>query len=76
MVDLLAAGVANGDLPADLDPELMAEALAGPILLRRLMCLPPLEPGHVRGLVDQLIPAAGVRQTAAARGGKPGPPVA
>ena len=61
MVDLLAAGVANGDLPADLDPELMAEALAGPILLRRLMCLPPLEPGHVRGLVDQLIPEVGPR---------------
>ena len=56
MVDLLAAGVANGDLPADLDPELMAEALAGPILLRRLMSLPPLEPGQVRELVDQLIP--------------------
>ena len=72
MVDLLAAGVANGDLPANLDPELMAEALAGPILLRRLMSLPPLEPGQVRQLVDQLIPApatatAPARSTTSAR---------
>jgi TetR/AcrR family transcriptional regulator, regulator of autoinduction and epiphytic fitness len=69
MVDLLAAGVANGDLPADLDPELMAEALAGPILLRLLFSLPPLEPGQVRDLVDQLIPPA-VAATGAARGAK------
>jgi TetR/AcrR family transcriptional regulator, regulator of autoinduction and epiphytic fitness len=69
MVDLLAAGVANGDLPADLDPELMAEALAGPILLRILFSLPPLEPGQVRPLVDQLIPPLTAAATAA-RGAK------
>jgi AcrR family transcriptional regulator len=56
LVDLLAAGVANGDLPPDLDPELMTEALAGPILLRMLLSLPALEPAQVRDLVDQLIP--------------------
>jgi len=66
LLDLLAAGVANGDLPPDLDPELMTEALAGPILLRMLLSLPPLEPAQVRDLVDQLIPPSKV----AARGGK------
>ena len=57
LVDLLATGVERGELPADLDPELMAEALVGPILLRRLMSLPPFDPAQVRVLVDQLIPA-------------------
>jgi TetR/AcrR family transcriptional regulator, regulator of autoinduction and epiphytic fitness len=56
LVDLLATGVERGELPADLDPELMAEALVGPILLRRLMSLPPFDPAQVRQLVDQLIP--------------------
>jgi AcrR family transcriptional regulator len=56
LVDLLAAGVSSGELPPGLDPELMAEALAGPILLRRLMSLEPLEPEQVRDLVDQLLP--------------------
>jgi AcrR family transcriptional regulator len=56
LVDLLASGVERGELPAELNPELMAEALVGPILLRRLMSLPPLEPARVRELVDQLIP--------------------
>jgi TetR/AcrR family transcriptional regulator, regulator of autoinduction and epiphytic fitness len=56
LVDLLATGVERGELPADLDPELMAEALVGPILLRRLMSLPPFDPTQVRVLVDQLIP--------------------
>ncbi len=59
MVDLLSRGVKDGELPADLDPEVMAEALAGPILLRRLMSLEPLDPGQVRHLVDQLLPAPG-----------------
>lgn len=56
LVDLLATGVERGELPADLDPELMAEALVGPILLRRLMSLPSFDPAQVRVLVDQLIP--------------------
>jgi TetR/AcrR family transcriptional regulator, regulator of autoinduction and epiphytic fitness len=56
LVDLLATGVERGELPPDLDPDLMAEALVGPILLRRLMSLPPFDPAQVRTLVDQLIP--------------------
>jgi AcrR family transcriptional regulator len=56
LVDLLTRGVKDGALPTDLDAELMAEALAGPILLRRLMSLEPLGPAKVRHLVDQLLP--------------------
>jgi TetR/AcrR family transcriptional regulator, regulator of autoinduction and epiphytic fitness len=56
LVDLLTAGVASGELRADLDAEVMAEALAGPILLRRLMSLEPLDPADVGHLVDQLLP--------------------
>jgi hypothetical protein len=45
---LRTEGIANGELPADLGAGLMAEALAGPIILRRLMSAPPLDPGQVR----------------------------
>jgi TetR/AcrR family transcriptional regulator of autoinduction and epiphytic fitness len=53
--ELLADGVRNGELPADLDTELMAEALAGPIILRRLWSAAPFDPGQVRHLVDQVL---------------------
>lgn len=57
LVDLLADGVKRGELPADLDPEVIAEALAGPIFLRRLMSPECLDPTQVRHLVDQIIPS-------------------
>ena len=41
--------------PTRTDTELTAEALAGPIILRRLMSLEPLEPNRVRTLVDQVL---------------------
>ena len=56
LVDLLEEGVGNGELPAGLDLELLAEALFGPILIRRLMLHEPLDPGQVRHLVDQVVP--------------------
>jgi hypothetical protein len=56
LVDLLEEGVRLGELPADLDAALIAEALAGPILLRRLMLHEPLDPTRVRDLVDQVLP--------------------
>jgi AcrR family transcriptional regulator len=55
IVDLLDEGVRDGELPKGLDTELVAEALAGPIVLRRLFSLDPLEPSRVRGLVDQVL---------------------
>ncbi|HET9546245.1 MAG TPA: TetR/AcrR family transcriptional regulator [Desertimonas sp.] len=52
---LLAEGVRTGELPADLDTVLIAEALAGPIILRRLMSAEPLAPTDVRHLVNQIV---------------------
>jgi AcrR family transcriptional regulator len=63
LVDLLVEGARRGELRPDLDAELVAEALAGPILLRRLMFAEPLDPDRVRHLVDQILPAE--RQPAA-----------
>jgi len=55
LVDLLLEGIETGELAADLDPELMAEALVGPIFVRRLMSAEPLDPGKVRHLVQQIL---------------------
>ncbi|MGH9116316.1 MAG: TetR/AcrR family transcriptional regulator [Acidimicrobiales bacterium] len=56
LVDLLSEGMAKGELPADLDPVLMTEALAGPIMLRRLFSSEPFDPAQVPALVDQVLP--------------------
>jgi AcrR family transcriptional regulator len=52
---LLADGVSRGELRADLDTELIADALAGPIILRRLWSAETFDPGNVRHLVDQVL---------------------
>ena len=44
MVDLIVEGIAAGELPADLDPVLTSEVLAGPIFYRRLMTGEPFAP--------------------------------
>jgi AcrR family transcriptional regulator len=59
LVDLLVEGRERGEFSFDLDPVLMAEAIAGPILLRRLMSPAPVEPAQVRDIVDQLLPKVG-----------------
>jgi AcrR family transcriptional regulator len=56
LVDLLAEGIRTGELPADTDPGVLAEALAGAIVLRRLMALEPFDPAEVPRLVAQLWP--------------------
>ncbi len=58
LVELLADGVRRGELPARMDPEVIADALVGPIFLRRLMLPEPMDPAAVRHLVDQVLPAA------------------
>lgn len=58
MVNLLREGIESGELPADTDPEILADALVGPILVRRLMTFQPFEPSLVPTLVDQLLPAS------------------
>jgi TetR/AcrR family transcriptional regulator, regulator of autoinduction and epiphytic fitness len=56
LVGMLRAAVRTGELPATADPELLADALVGPILLRRLMLAQPVGPEIARQLVDQLLP--------------------
>jgi AcrR family transcriptional regulator len=57
LVDLLDEGIRTGELPAETDTGLLAEALAGAIVLRRLMSPEPLAPAEVPRLVAQLWPA-------------------
>ncbi len=56
LVDALRAGVEAGELPDDTNPELLADALVGPIVLRRLMTSEPCDPDLVPQLVDQILP--------------------
>jgi len=56
LVRLLADGVASGELAAGTDPALLADALVGPILLRRLMLDEPIDEDMPAALADQLLP--------------------
>ena len=56
MIGLLAEGVATGEVAAGGDLGLLAEALVGPIIVRRLLFHEPFEPEAVPRLVDQLLP--------------------
>jgi AcrR family transcriptional regulator len=56
LVDLLHEGVKSGDLPSTADPELLADALVGPIVLRRLMTATTCDAELVPALVDQVLP--------------------
>jgi TetR/AcrR family transcriptional regulator of autoinduction and epiphytic fitness len=62
LVGLLRDAVETGELPPNTDPEILADALVGPILLRRLMLDEPLDPRIVPQLVDQLLPAPPARR--------------
>jgi len=56
LVDALREAVAAGDLPKDTDPEMLADALVGPIVMRRLMYAEVFDPKLVPALVDQVLP--------------------
>jgi TetR/AcrR family transcriptional regulator, regulator of autoinduction and epiphytic fitness len=56
LVDFLREAIGAGELPRDTNPELLADALVGPILLRRLMLHQPFDPTLVPALVDQVLP--------------------
>jgi len=56
LVGVLRDAVTNGELPADTDADLLADALVGPIVLRRLMSYEPFDPKQVPALVDQVLP--------------------
>ena len=55
LIDAIAEGIAAGDVPARLDPELAALALIGPIFYRRLMTGEPFEPARVAELIDTVL---------------------
>jgi AcrR family transcriptional regulator len=56
LVDVLRAALDAGELPTTSDPELLADALVGPILIRRLMLFEPFDRDEVPALVDQVLP--------------------
>jgi AcrR family transcriptional regulator len=56
LVRLLDEARDAGELPADTDTSVLADALTGPILLRALFHRPEIDPADVPALVDQLLP--------------------
>ena len=58
LVDVIAEGVASGDLPAHVDPELATLALLGPIFYRRLMSNEPFDPQRAGELVTAVLGAS------------------
>jgi TetR/AcrR family transcriptional regulator of autoinduction and epiphytic fitness len=54
LLDLLTEGRTTGAVP-DVDLNLLAECLVGPIVLRRLLLHEPFDPDTVPRLVDQLL---------------------
>jgi TetR/AcrR family transcriptional regulator of autoinduction and epiphytic fitness len=55
LIDVIAQGVADGDFPAHVDPELAALALLGPIVYRRLMSRDPFDPDRAKDLVETVL---------------------
>jgi AcrR family transcriptional regulator len=55
LVAVIAEGVAAGDFPAHVDPELAALAILGVIFYRRLMSREPFDPKRTNALIDTLL---------------------
>lgn len=55
LVDAIAEGMAAGEVPSGVDPELAALALLGPIFYRRLMASQPFDPAQAGELVDLVL---------------------
>ncbi|MDQ4096772.1 MAG: TetR/AcrR family transcriptional regulator [Actinomycetota bacterium] len=55
LIDLLADGVARGEVPPDRDLAVLADCLVGPIMVRRLLLHEPFDPAAVPALVDDLL---------------------
>ncbi len=59
LVSLIGEGVASGELPAHLDPDMAADCLSGTIFVRRLMMRDDLvKPSEVAQLVSQVLGAS------------------
>ena len=61
LVGVLRKAVKSGELPKSADPELLADALTGPIVMRRLMFAKPFDPKRVPALVKQILPGESVK---------------
>jgi TetR/AcrR family transcriptional regulator, regulator of autoinduction and epiphytic fitness len=70
LIDVIAEGVASGDFPAEVDPELATLALLGPIFYRRLMSDEPFDPQRAGELVGAILG----RRSHPPRMGSAGPP--
>jgi TetR/AcrR family transcriptional regulator, regulator of autoinduction and epiphytic fitness len=57
LIAVLDEGVSAGELPADTDTEVLADALVGPIAMRHLFRRPGIEYDAVPALVDQILPS-------------------
>jgi len=55
LVAVIASGVASGDLPSHVNPELAATALVGAIIYRRLMTSEPFRAAHASELVVTIL---------------------
>ena len=55
---ILESGVRNGELPRDLDLDLAAAELAGPLFYRRLVSHERVDPGIAAAIVDRFLAAA------------------
>lgn len=55
LTGLISQGMASGEFRADLDPELAAQALLGPIFYQRLMTSEPFDPARVGDLIDLVL---------------------
>jgi len=55
LIDLIARGIRDGEIGAELDPELATSALLGAIFYRRLWTGRPFEPDDARRLVDLVL---------------------
>ena len=58
LIDVLREAIASGELPKSANPELLADALIGPIVMRRLMFFETFDRKQVPALVDQVLPQA------------------
>lgn len=56
LADVLRDAVEKGELPKTADPDLLTDALLGPIVMQRLMFFEPFDPKRVPALVDQVLP--------------------
>jgi AcrR family transcriptional regulator len=59
MRTVLRRGIERGQLPDDVDVELVADVFAGPMFYRRLVTRRPGDPAYVRALVDLVFAGLG-----------------